>query len=64
MFQYESMSVDWYGMRPYCPCCAGGVVRGKYKHSKAVRRRYSNKARRTSVKVSRRLRREARPDKN
>ena len=54
------------GMRPFCGCCAGGELRGRpgqYKHTKAHSRAKTKKAKRTSHKIARRLRVEARGDK-
>lgn len=58
-----SMSAEYCGMRPLCPCCQGGAWRKGYTHTKAASRAHNNKAHRGDAPLNKHLRRSARPDK-
>lgn len=60
---HESMSAEYYGIRPNCPCCHGGDVRKGYAMTKAKSAKLSRKAHKPFKASDRRARRAARPDK-
>lgn len=58
-----SMSAEYMGMRPLCPCCKGGEHRKGYTCTKYKSRKMSNKARKPKGVRDKRERRMSRPDK-
>jgi hypothetical protein len=46
----QRINANNYGVRPLCPCCAGGNRRGGYTHTKATSQRLSTRARKPKYK--------------